>query len=73
MHLADMAVCKATVQLINKYETREMLLIAMHHEAINYQKEKHCTSQTYTRDESKCEIQASLKCPDDGQFPHFIL
>lgn len=51
MHLAHLAVCKATVQLVTKYETREMLLIAnsLHCEAIHCQKEKHCTSQTYVR------------------------
>lgn len=54
MHLANLAVCKATLQLVTKYESREMLLIvnSLHHEAINSQKEKHCTSQTYARNES---------------------
>lgn len=68
MHLAKLAVCKATVQLVTKYETRETPLMAntLHHEAIKYQKEKHCTSQTYTRD--KCEIQVLLKGSDDGHF-----
>lgn len=51
MHLAHLAAYKATVQLVTKYETREMLLIAnsLQREAFNYQKEKHCTSQNYVR------------------------
>lgn len=50
-HLAHLAACKATVQLVTKYETREMLLIAnsLQREAFNYQKEKHCTSENYVR------------------------
>lgn len=57
-----LASSKATVKLVTKCETGERLLIAnfLHHEAINYQKEKHYSSQTYLRDESKCEIQVSL-------------
>jgi len=58
----SLASCKAIVKLVTNHETGEMLLIAnpLHQEAINCQKEKHYSSQTYIRDESQCEIQVLL-------------
>lgn len=70
-----LASCKAIVKLVTKYETAEMLLIAnfLHYKAINYQKEKHYSSQTYPGDQSRCEIQVSLTWSDDEQFALIML